>query len=48
MISMVTYNCYKKELEDIKKVSKDLAAKLSEDKWIMEHFEDLQQLCNYI
>ena len=48
MVSMTTYNCYKNELDDIKKISKDLIAKLSEDKWIIEQFDDLQKLCDYI
>ena len=48
MISMVTYDNDTEELKEIKGISKDLAARMSEDQWSMEQFTNLQKLSQYI
>ncbi len=48
MISMVTYDGYRKELEEIKRIAKELAARMSEEQWSMEQFTSLQNLRQYI
>lgn len=45
---MVTYDSAPEELEQIKKISKDLAAKMSEDRWKTEQFMLLGKLRRYL
>jgi len=48
MIFMVTYDSAAEELEQIQKISKDLAAKMSEDRWKTEQFTQFRKLRHYI
>ena len=47
MVSMTAYDENRKELVELKKVTKDLAARLSEDSWRIEQFFDLEQMRAY-
>lgn len=48
MVSMVTYDEDRAELEELKDVIRELAAKLSEDKWNIEQISGLLQLRAYL
>ncbi len=48
MVFMVTYDSAAEELEQIQKISKDLAAKMSEDQWKTEQFTQFGKLRRYI
>lgn len=48
MVSMTTYDENVSELEKLKIVAKELAAKLSEDRWRIEQISSLEQLRSYI
>ena len=44
MVSMVTYDNCKNELDELKCISKEIIAKWSEDQWIMECFSSLKDM----
>lgn len=48
MVSMTAYDENVSELEKLKSVTKELAAKLSEDRWKIEQISSLEQFRNYI
>jgi len=48
MVSLVTYDNYKAELNELRDVVKELAAKLSEDNWNMEQFSEFDMLHDHI
>ena len=48
MVSMAAYDEDCIELDELKAVTKELAARLSEDKWNIEQISGLKQLCAYL
>lgn len=48
MVSMITYDNFVKELDELKWISKDLIAKWSEDYWFVEQFSALNSLREYL
>lgn len=48
MVSMAAYDENRAELEELKIVTKELAARLSEDRWSIEEFSGLKQLRTYL
>lgn len=48
MVSMAAYDENPAELEELKNVTKELAARLSEDRWQIEQLAGLKQLRVYL
>lgn len=48
MVTMAAYDENRAELEEIKHVVKEMAARLSEDKWNIEQFSGLEQMRAYL
>lgn len=48
MVSLVTYDKCQSELNELKNIVKELAAKLSEDSWNIEQFSQLEQVREHI
>ena len=48
MVSVLVYNSNTKELQDTKMIIKDLAARLSEEKWEMSCFSSLKEIMPFL
>ena len=48
MVSMAAYDENRAELKELKSVTKELAARLSEDRWCIEQIADFRQLRAYL
>lgn len=48
MVSMIAYDSYTKELDEIKWISKELISRLSEEQWFIEQFSSIAELSNFM